>query len=75
MRHVHVKDSVDDRSIPAGHRYTLPGAGGFPWAELQEAWRRQPYEGIVSLEWEKKWHPELPPLEDALAAARVAGWF
>ncbi|MGG2474197.1 sugar phosphate isomerase/epimerase family protein, partial [Rhizobium sp. BR5] len=24
----------------------------------------------LSLEWERHWHPELPPLEDALMAAR-----
>ena len=24
------------------------------------------YDGFFSLEWEKKWHPELPPVEDAL---------
>jgi beta-glucosidase len=26
------------------------------------------YEGAFSLEWEKKWHPELPPIQDALEA-------
>ena len=24
------------------------------------------YKGAFSLEWEKKWHPELPPVETAL---------
>ena len=26
------------------------------------------YEGWLSLEWERKWHPELPPLDEALPA-------
>jgi len=29
---------------------------------------KQGYEGYFSLEWEKKWHPELPVIEDALDA-------
>ena len=75
VRHVHVKDSVKDPAGKAGYRYVPPGAGEFPWAELQAAWRQTPYSGTVSLEWEKRWHPELPALEEALAAGKAAGWF
>jgi beta-glucosidase len=33
---------------------------------------RDGYTGCVSLEWERKWHPYLPPLRDALSALRAA---
>lgn len=72
--HMHVKDSV---SIPGGkHPYTyrLPGEGEFPMAALRELIRDE-FDGPVSLEWERLWHPELAPLEDALNAAKRSGWW
>ena len=73
--HLHVKDSV---SRPSGrHPYTfvLPGEGEFPMASLLEALRAGNYAGAISLEWERKWHPELPPLEDALRSAEERNWW
>jgi hypothetical protein len=32
------------------------------------------YAGVVSLEWERHWHPSLPPIRAALAAAVQAKW-
>ena len=59
-------------------------AGGLPAAELEKlspedrakyetmsAAQRAAFAGVVSLEWERLWHPYLPPLEDALEAART----
>lgn len=66
--HVHVKDSVGDR-------YCLPGQGGFPMANLRAALAADAYAGPVSLEWERLWHPLLPPLADALDAAQSARWW
>jgi sugar phosphate isomerase/epimerase len=66
--HVHVKDSV------AGG-YCLPGQGAFPMAALRSALAANGYSGPVSLEWERLWHPTLPPLADALDAARAANWW
>jgi len=37
--------------------------------------RRDGYDGAVSLEWEKMWHPYLPDLSEALGAASVQGWW
>jgi sugar phosphate isomerase/epimerase len=73
--HVHVKDSVP---IPSGRfpfTYVLPGRGDFPVAQLMEALRTDGFRGVVSLEWEKMWHPELPSLDQALTAAQKCSWW
>jgi sugar phosphate isomerase/epimerase len=75
VRHMHVKDSVTTTSNAGGYHYVLPGRGDFPWRELQNICLRDRYSGIFSLEWEKKWHPELAGLGEALTAASSAGWF
>jgi sugar phosphate isomerase/epimerase len=71
--HIHVKDSV---SRPAGkqlYTYVPPGEGEFPAGPLLEILRRE-FSGVVSLEWERHWHPTLAPLEVALEAAGKSGW-
>jgi sugar phosphate isomerase/epimerase len=73
--HIHVRDSV---SIPSGRHactYVLPGQGEFDMSGLREALGRDAYTGTVSLEWERHWHPELPPLEQVLAAAHASQWW
>ena len=66
--HLHVKDSKTDS---AGRRhYVLPGKGDFPMTDLISLLRQNEQHIPLSLEWERHWHPELPPLEDALSAAR-----
>lgn len=73
--HIHVKDSVPR---PSGHHpytYVPPGHGEFPMSSLREALQRDAYAGIVSLEWERHWHPQLAPLEDALASAADHRWW
>ncbi len=73
--HVHVKDSV---SRPSGrHPYTLvlPGDGEFPMARLLDVLRADHYAGAISLEWERQWHPSLPPLDEALRAAAERHWW
>ncbi|WP_418138235.1 sugar phosphate isomerase/epimerase family protein [Agrobacterium sp. El2ro-1b] len=65
--HLHVKDSMMDSD--GKRRYVLPGQGQFPISELLSL--LLPYERQIplSLEWERHWHPQLPPLADALKAA------
>ncbi|QBR03388.1 sugar phosphate isomerase/epimerase family protein [Paraburkholderia pallida] len=75
VRHIHVKDSVGDREAPAGYRYVLPGDGQFPMRELMSALCADGYDGVLSLEWERHWHPQLPTLEEALNAARQHAWW
>lgn len=72
--HIHVKDSIPVPSARHPFTYVLPGDGGFPLHPLLAALRADGYAGLVSLEWEKQWHPYLPPLEDALRVARERHW-
>lgn len=73
--HVHVKDSIDVPSARHPFTYVLPGDGGFPIAPLLATLRADDFRGGVSLEWEKMWHPYLPPLDEALATAAKRNWW
>ena len=73
--HVHVKDSVPMPSARHPYTYRLPGDGDFPIAPLLAALQADSFNGAVSLEWEKQWHPYLPSLEEALATAAARGWW
>lgn len=68
--HLHVKDSV---ARADGRHYVLPGQGSFPMAALLAQLRADQRSLPLSLEWERHWHKELPPLDAALVAAR--GWW
>lgn len=72
--HVHVKDSVSAAPPSREFSYVLPGRGEFPFADLR-ARLAASFDGAVSLEWERHWHPSLPPLEEALASARLTAWW
>lgn len=52
LRHTHVKDSRE------GH-YTLMGEGDVPLAQMIDLLRSSGYDGWISVEWEKRWHPEI----------------
>lgn len=56
IRHVHVKDG---RVANGKHQYVRVGQGEAPLREAIAALRAGGYGGYYSLEWEKKWHPEL----------------
>ena len=73
--HVHVKDSIDVPSAKHSWTYVLPGEGRFPIAPLLAALRADNFAGPVSLEWERLWHPYLPPLDAALAHAEKKRWW
>ena len=70
-KNLHVKDSTTDSD--GRRRYVLPGHGDFPMAQLLSILQSNERHIPLSLEWERHWHPELPPLDDALKAAR--GWW
>jgi glucosamine-6-phosphate deaminase len=72
LRHVHLKDvrRPDDGRVPWPP--VLCGRGDFP-AEGALAWLgRTGYDGWVSFEWEKRWHPEIEDPEVALP--HFLGW-
>jgi sugar phosphate isomerase/epimerase len=65
LAHLQIKDErslVDPVPVPLGE-------GSYPVAELAAALDGSGWSGWLALEWERKWHPTLPPLNAALAAA------
>jgi sugar phosphate isomerase/epimerase len=73
--HMHVKDSVDQPSERHPFTYVRPGEGKFPMAALRDRLRQDGYDGPLSLEWERAWHPYLPPVDQALQAAAKNKWW
>lgn len=64
VRHVHLKDQLTD---PQGEtRYVLTGEGQFPLEMMFASLASINFDGFVSFEWEKLWHPELAAPEIAL---------
>jgi sugar phosphate isomerase/epimerase len=59
LLHTHVKDSRD------GH-YCLLGEGDVPVPQMLALLRQRAYDGWMSVEWEKRWHPEIAEPEDVL---------
>ena len=56
IKYVHVKDSViEDGKI----KYCMMGEGDLPFADMVLALRSINYEGYISLEWVKRWAPDL----------------
>jgi len=56
LRHVHVKDSM---LVDGKVSYKLLGKGDVPVKETLLLLKSKEYDGFVSLEWVKKWNPEL----------------
>jgi sugar phosphate isomerase/epimerase len=74
IRHVHIKDSISVASARHPYTYVLPGQGEFPAFEVCGVLRDNGYRGVISLEWERMWHPYLPDLDSALTALTESGW-
>jgi sugar phosphate isomerase/epimerase len=64
IRHVHIKDLC--RNEQGNWSPVLTGHGDLPVIEVLTALRDQNYAGFVSLEWEKKWHPEIADADIAV---------
>lgn len=75
VTHIHVKDSISVPSARHPFTYVLPGDGEFPITPLLAALGADAYAGPISLEWEKLWHPYLPPLDEALTVAKTRAWW
>ncbi len=67
-RHVHIKDArrIDGAAPDHPWEPVLLGEGDFPARELVALLRENNYQRFVSLEWEKRWHPQIPDPEIAL---------
>ncbi len=66
IRNTHWKDS---RPAPDGKRLLcLPGEGDVPLRETFAVLRAVGYDGWFTLEWEKRWHPEIAEPEVAVPA-------
>lgn len=61
IKHVHLKD------IDGSGRLCLPGDGALDIAGTAAMLDELSYSGLYSLEWEKRWHRELPEPETAFA--------
>ena len=74
VKHVHIKDSVSEPSARHPYSYCLLGEGEFPADDVFGVLAKNNFQGVVSLEWERKWHPYLADLDVALESLRTAGW-
>ncbi len=66
---VHLKDSRSANGRPGEWSYCLLNEGSVPLREICTRLKRSGYDGYLSLEWEKKWHPEIAEPEIALPQA------
>lgn len=64
--HVHVKDARRVGPQSSDWQLVLLGEGEVPVLQQLSALQRAGYRGYASIEWEKKWHPEIPEPEVAL---------
>lgn len=65
IRHVHIKNCLR-ATVGSPLKLTLPGEGEIPLKDITARLLADGYEGYLSLEWEKRWVPELPDIEEAL---------
>jgi sugar phosphate isomerase/epimerase len=73
LGYVHVKDGI---LIGTQWRLTRLGEGQVPLERVIQGLLAAGYQGGLTVEWERAWHPELEPAETALPAALAAirGW-
>ncbi|MCL6442880.1 MAG: sugar phosphate isomerase/epimerase [Alicyclobacillus sp.] len=63
LRHVHIKDA---RRNADGWDLVLLGQGEVPVRDIVQLLVRTGYDKYLSIEWERKWHPEIEPADVAL---------
>ena len=66
LRHVHIKDHL--RASEPPFKLVAVGEGDIPLKKIIRRLLDDGYDGYFSLEWEKKWHPELAEPEAAFPA-------
>ena len=66
LLHVHIKDAVPSPVQEADWKLTFLGEGQVPVRDAMAALMSSGYNGWLSVEWEKKWQPDLAEPEIAL---------
>ena len=56
---IDVKDSREDFAARLGYRYVKIGEGEIPLRHALALAQRNGYDGWLTLEWEKRWHPDI----------------
>jgi sugar phosphate isomerase/epimerase len=69
LTYVHLKDSLPTPGQPGAWTYCLLNEGDVPLKNICALLKQAGYDGYLSLEWEKKWHPEIAEPELALPQA------
>ena len=64
IRHIHIKDSFE--CSPKGFDFALVGEGIVPVKECIDLLKSDGFDGYLSFESEKLWHPEIPDAEIAM---------
>lgn len=70
IRHIHMKDAIHENGKL--HHLCAISEGHLPLREIVAMLEADGYDGYYSLEWEKRWHPELDEPEVAFPA--YAAW-
>ncbi|MDF7664668.1 sugar phosphate isomerase/epimerase family protein [Bifidobacterium sp. ESL0745] len=63
---------IKDCAYPGDQTPVLQGSGRVPLEQCCRVLKAGGYTGPLSLEWERRWYPDVPPLREALVAARKA---
>jgi len=63
--HTHWKDSIVNPAAEHGFDPCLMGEGVVPHSQIYQLLKDGAYSSYLSLEWEKRWHPEIPGPEIA----------
>lgn len=66
LHHVQLKDVASPEDVTP----VLPGRGVLPLCEVLDVLDSIDYRGWLVLEWERAWHPQVPSVDEALAALR-----
>ncbi|MBV9642673.1 MAG: sugar phosphate isomerase/epimerase [Verrucomicrobia bacterium] len=87
VRCVDIKDSITDFESKLGYRYVQIGDGEIPWKGALQILKAARFDGWLTFEWEKLWHPTLADpsvafpefiariraLEDEIGSASING--
>lgn len=68
IKSVDLKDSVTDFSARHGYRFVPLGQGEVPLGDALKLLKDDGYDGWLTFEWEKRWHPDIAEPEESFPA-------